>query len=74
MKNLASKVNYLISDMTLEVGDDSHMGIDNILKLLKEFPDLKIIPIYMHDETREKATKLNIDNLIILQDGDILEI
>ena len=74
VKNLASKVNYLISDMTLEVGDDSHMGIDNILKLLKEFPDLKIIPIHMHDETREKATKLNIDNLIILQDGDILEI
>lgn len=31
--NLASKVDFLISDMTLEVGYDSHMGINNILKL-----------------------------------------
>lgn len=74
VKELASKVDYLISDMTLEVGDNSHMGIDNILELIKEYPNLKIIPIHMHDETREKALSLNIDNLIILNDGDILEI
>ena len=60
--------------MTLEVGDNSHMGIDNILELIKEYPNLKIIPIHMHDETRQKALSLNIDNLIILNDGDILEI
>lgn len=74
VKELAGKVDYLISDMTLEVGDNSHMGIDNILELIKEYPNLKIIPIHMHDETREKALSLNIDNLIILNDGDILEI
>ena len=60
--------------MTLEVGDNSHMGIDNILELLKDYPKLKIIPIHMHDETREKALNLNIDNLILLKDGDILEL
>lgn len=74
VKILASKVDYLISDMTLEVDDESHMGINNVLELLKEHPNLRIIPIHMHDETREKALKLNIDNLIILNDGDILEI
>lgn len=74
VKELANKVDYLISDMTLEVDDESHMGINNVLELLKEHPNLKIIPIHMHDETREKALKLNIDNLIILNDGDILEI
>lgn len=74
VKELASKVDYLISDMTLEVGDNSHMGIDNILELLKDYPKLKIIPIHMHDETREKALNLNIDNLILLKDGDILEL
>ena len=66
--------NYLISDMTLEIGDESHMGINNILELLKEYPNLKIIPIHMHDKTREEAIKLDIDNLIILQDGDILKL
>lgn len=60
--------------MTLEVGDNSHIGIDNILKLVKEYPNLKIIPIHMHDETRKKAMELNIDNLIILNDGEILEL
>ena len=74
VKEIASKVDYLISDMTLEVGDNSHMGIDNILELLKEYPHLKIIPIHMHDKTRKKAMKLNIDNLMILQDGDILQL
>lgn len=71
---IASKVDFLISDMTLEVGNDSHMGINNIITLLKEYPSLKIIPTHMHDETREQAKKLNIENLIILEDGAILEV
>lgn len=74
VKKLASQVNYLISDMSLEVGNESHMGIDNVLQLLKEYQDLKIIPIHMHDETREKAKRLNLDNLVMLQDGDSLEL
>lgn len=47
VKKLASQIDYLIVDMTLEVGDDSHMGIDNILILLKENPNLKIISVHM---------------------------
>lgn len=74
VKKLASQVNYLICDMSLEVGNESHMGIDNVLQLLKQYQDLKIIPIHMHDETREKAKKLKVDHLIMLQDGDILEL
>lgn len=74
VKNLANQVDYLIADMTLEVGDDSHMGINNILELLSENPNLKIIPVHMQDKTRKKAKELNLDNLIILEDGDILEI
>lgn len=74
VRNLASNVDFLISDMTLEIGDDSHMGINNILDLLKEYPKLKIIPIHMYDKTREQAKKLNINNLIILEDGHILEL
>lgn len=74
IENLAKNVDLLISDMTLKEGNKSHMGIDNILKLLKEYPNLKIIPIHMHDKTREEAKKLNKKNLNILEDGYILEI
>lgn len=72
---IASKVDYLICDMTLMLGNDSHMGIDdNILELMKEYPNLKIIPIHMHDKTRNEAKKLKEDNLLIYEDGKILEI
>lgn len=74
VKNLASQVDYLIADMTLEIGDDSHMGIDNIIALMQQFPNLKIIPIHMQDNTRKKAKELKLENLIIFEDGDILEI
>lgn len=74
IKKLASNVDYLISDVTLEVGDDSHMGINNLLELLKQYPNLKIIPIHMYDETREKIKKMNLKNIRIPEDGDIIEI
>ncbi len=74
VRKIASKVDYLICDMTLEMGNDSHIGIDNIIELLKVYPNLKIIPIHMHDKTREEAKKLNLDNLFIYEDGKILEL
>lgn len=74
VRKLASNVDILISDMTLETGNNSHMGINNILELLKENPKLKIIPIHIHDKTREQVKELNIENLILLDDGDIIEL
>lgn len=74
VRKIASKVDYLICDMTLMIGNDSHMGIDNILELMKDYPNLRIIPIHMHDKTRNEAKKLEKDNLLIYDDGKILEI
>ena len=74
VRKIASKVDYLICDMTLMLGNDSHMGIDDVLELMKEYPNLKIIPIHMHDKTREEAKKFEKDNLLIYEDGKILEI
>ena len=74
VRKIASKVDYLICDMTLMLGNDSHMGIDNILELMKEYPNLKIIPIHMHDKTRNEAKKLKEDNLLIYEDGKIVEL
>ena len=74
VRKIASKVDYLICDMTLMLGNDSHMGIDNILELMKEYPNLKIIPIHMHDKTRNEAKKLKEDNLLIYEDCKIVEL
>ncbi len=72
VKKLAKNVDLLVSDMTLEIGNDSHMGIDNILELLEENPNLKIVPTHMFDKTREQLKKLNIKNIMIVEDGDVL--
>ena len=74
VRKIASKVDYLICDMTLMLGNDSHMGIDNILEIMEDYPNLKIIPIHMHDKTREEAKQLEKDNLLIYDDGKILEV
>ena len=74
VRKIASKVNYLICDMTLMLGNDSHMGIDNILEIMEDYPNLKIIPIHMHDKTRAEAKKLEKDNLLIYDDCKILEV
>lgn len=74
VRKIASKVDYLICDMTLMLDNDSHMGIDNILELMEDYPNLKIIPIHMHDKTRNEAKKLEKDNLLIYEDGKILEV
>ena len=74
VRKIASEVDYLICDMTLMLGNDSHMGIDDVLEIMKEYPNLKIIPIHMHDKTREEAKKLEKDNLLIYEDGKILEV
>lgn len=73
VKNMASQVDYLIADISRENGTDCHMGIEDILGLLKEFPNLKIIATHMYDETRKKLKKLNEERLIILEDGAVLE-
>lgn len=40
VRKIESKVDYLIGDMTLMLGNDSHMGIDDALELIKEYPNI----------------------------------
>ena len=56
----------------LKSGDDAHMGLDNIYELCGRYPNKKIIPTHMFKDTR-KAIRRDIANLMILNDGDIIE-
>lgn len=46
-------MDFLIADMTLKVENDSHMGINNILDLLKEYSKLKIICMMKQENKRK---------------------
>ena len=64
-----------VLDMSFaEHGLSAHMGIDDIEMLCNKYTNKKIISTHMHDYTREQAKLKNIKNLIIPDDGDIIEI
>ncbi len=69
---MASTSDYLICDTTLIRGNDKHMGIDSIKKLVNLYPNCTYILSHLNDKTRESLEKENIKNIIIAKDGDEL--
>lgn len=59
---------YIICDCTLKVGNDKHMGVDNIKYLLKENPNLKIVPSHTSINAKDSLLKIKNSNLIIKED------
>ena len=59
--------------MSFIESSDKHMGVHDIEMLSNKY-NKKIIPTHMTLEAREYAIKNNINNAIILNDGDTIEI
>lgn len=62
-----------ILDMSFIESSDKHMGVNDIEFLSKKF-NKNIIPTHMSDSARNYAIEQKIDNIIILNDGDSIEI
>ena len=58
-----------ICDLSCIKGDIYHMGIDDIQKIRKMDKSKTIIPIHYRDKTREKLKNINIENLLVVEDG-----
>ncbi|MBR2290149.1 MAG: hypothetical protein IJ867_06125 [Clostridia bacterium] len=58
----------------IEKGEVAHMGLVDIDELLEKYPDKKIIPTHMHDDTKAVAISRKKETFIVLNDGNILEI
>ena len=71
---LLAKCTYLFADCALTIGNDKHMGIDNIEYLSNKYPNCTIIVSHMDDLVREELTKKKIKNVVVPNDGDIIEI
>lgn len=74
VKNLAEECEYLVCDCSAKVGGDKHMGIDNIVDMAKKYKDHKFIVSHMANATREEISKLKLENIIVPNDGDIIDI
>ena len=62
-----------VLDMSQIEGNDAHMGIDDIEKIIKKH-NKKIIATHIQTKTRSICKNKNIPNLIIPEDGQIIKI
>ena len=75
IEEIVKNTDISILDTSLpEDGHNAHMGLNNIEFLCNKYKNKKIIATHMHDITRTKAKEKNIVNLIIPDDGDIVNI
>ncbi len=63
-----------ILDMCFIESKKGHMGIEDITNFAMTYPNKKIATTHMQEETREEATKKGIKNLIVPEDGHIIEL
>ncbi len=59
----------LICDCSLITGDKYHMGIDDIKRLLKIDNKKKIILTHFRDSTKNYVKKMDLSNVLIVEDG-----
>lgn len=70
---LVNNSNISVLDMTFIDRNDEHMGINDIKMLIQKY-NKPIISTHMTNKARDYAIKENISNLIIPNDGEIIEI
>lgn len=63
-----------VLDMCSIESKKGHMGIEDIIKIATTYPNKKIATTHMQEEVREKAKEKRIKNLIIPDDGDIVNL
>ncbi len=71
---MASKCNYLFCDCMLKKGSNKHMGINNLEELVNKYKNCTFVVSHLEDCTREILEKLELDNLIVPNDGQIIEV
>ena len=67
MMNECKKV---VADTTFEIGTDTHMGVNDILMLLKKYPNTTIIPTHTSPREKRILSFQSFDNLLLLNDMD----
>lgn len=63
----------IIADCSRILGDESHMGINDLKYLTEKYKKI-IIPTHIKDETREELKACKLSNILIKEDGDKIKI
>lgn len=73
VNKMANECNKIVADTTFEMGTNSHMGVNDILMLLKKYPNTTIIPTHMGKKEKKLLSFQSFDNLLILEDMDNID-
>ncbi len=68
---MASACHHLICDCALVEGNKKHMGIDNIIYLANKYKKCEFLLSHINDKTREELKNISVENITILNDGDV---
>ena len=71
---MASICNYLFCDCMFINGTSKHMGIDMLNELCINYKNCKFVVSHLEDATRFELKSLNIENVIIPEDGSTINI
>lgn len=63
-----------ILDMCFIEAKKGHMGLEDIIKITEKYPNKKIVTTHMTEEVRELTKDKKIQNLIIPDDGEIINL
>ncbi len=65
--------NIIITDCSHIEGNIAHLGIDNLSYLIKKY-NKKLVATHIRDNTREVLEKIELENLLLVDDGTKLKI
>ena len=71
---MANICDYIFCDCMFSKGTKKHMGIDHIKELIKKYQNCKFVVSHLENETREQLKEENLENVIVPNDGDIINV
>ena len=74
VEEMAQQCNYLFCDCMFELGTNKHQGINDIKYLANKYANCIFVVSHMENKTRELLNNLNLKNVIVPEDGIIIEI
>ena len=73
IEKIFKKSQVIISDSSLDIGDNCHLGINDLDYLTKKY-NKKVLCTHLRDETRNIITRGNFKNIIVKEDFYEIEI
>lgn len=59
----------IVTDCSFIKGNDYHMVIDDIQKLIQDYPNKELILPHFRDKTKDRLKEMNLKNILLIEDG-----